>query len=202
MKPENPRQHFSWKRPFLKNVASKYVLRKYLPRTKSPWVLALVIVVVALTRLVPHPPNFSPVVAMALFGGAALMDKKLAFVVPMAAMLLADFVIGFHDTMVFVYLGMALVVAFGQLLAGYRNPLMLVGGAIVGSGIFFLISNTGMWWLSGVYQHSIEGLLMCFAAALPFFHNTLIATVCYSALLFGAEYWIGRPTLEENITLS
>ena len=85
-------------------------------KTRTPWILMATIVVIALTRLLPHPPNFSPVVAVALFGGAALADRKLAFIVPMAAMFIADLFIGFHNTMVFVYLAMALVVAFGLVL--------------------------------------------------------------------------------------
>ena len=171
-------------------------------KTQTPWILIATIAVVALTRLLPHPPNFSPVVAMALFGGAALSDRKLAFLVPLAAMFIADLFIGFHNTMVFVYLGMALVVAFGLVLTSHRKPAVLIGGAVVGSAIFFLVSNTGMWWLSGIYQHNIDGLLMCYVAALPFFHNTLMATLLYSGLLFGVEYWTKRHFSGEKIIVS
>ncbi len=171
-------------------------------KARTLWILIATIVVVALTRLLPHPPNFSPVVAVALFGGAALADRKLAFIVPIAAMLLADFFIGFHDTMVFVYLGMVLVVGLGQILARRRQPAVLVSGAIVGSGLFFVVSNTGMWWLSGMYQYSVEGLMLCYAAAWPFFHNTLLATVFYSALLFGVEYYLRRIAVKEKVMLS
>lgn len=166
-----------------------------LVKAQTHWVLIASIAVIALARLLPHPPNFSPVVAVALFGGAALADRKLAFIVPMAAMFVADLFIGFHNTMVFVYLAMGLVVALGCVLANRRKPLALVAAALAGSGVFFLISNTGMWWLSGSYEHSLNGLLMCFTAALPFFHNTLLATVFYSALLFGFEHGLKRSSL-------
>ena len=171
-------------------------------KTQTPWILIATIAVIALTRLLPHPPNFSPVVAVALFGGAALADRKLAFIVPMAAMFVADLFIGFHNTMVFVYLAMALVVAFGLVLATNRKPGVLVGSAILGSGIFFLVSNTGMWWVSGAYPLSVEGLLACYVAALPFFHNTLLATVFYSALLFGIEHLLRRRSLKNTLVAS
>ena len=171
-------------------------------KSQAPWMLITGIALVALTRLLPHPPNFSPVVAVALFGGAALADRKLAFIVPMAAMFVADLFIGFHNTMVFVYLAMGLVVALGCVLANRRKPLALVAAALAGSGVFFLISNTGMWWLSGSYEHSLNGLLMCFTAALPFFHNTLLATVFYSALLFGFEHGLKRSSLRGGVVAS
>jgi uncharacterized protein DUF6580 len=171
-------------------------------KTRTPWILMATIVVIALTRLLPHPPNFSPVVAVALFGGAALADRKLAFIVPMAAMFMADLFIGFHNTMLFVFLAMALVVGFGLMLGENRKPGILAGSAILGSAIFFLVSNTGMWWLSGTYPHSGDGLLACYIAALPFFHNTLLATVFYSALLFGTEHLLGRRALRETLGAS
>lgn len=148
--------------------------------------------IVALTRLLPHPPNFSPVVALALFGGAAFADRKLAYLVPLAAMLLADLFIGFHQTMVFVYPGMALVVLIGRWLGEKRGLPVLALGALAGSGAFFLVTNAGVWWASAMYPNNWAGLLACYTAALPFFHNTVLATLLFSALLFGGEYYLKR----------
>lgn len=161
-------------------------------KIQSIRVLCGLIGVIALTRLLPHPPNFSPVVALALFGGAAFAERKLAYLVPLAAMLLADLFIGFHQTMIFVYLGMGLVVAVGRWLGESRRLPSLVLGALAGSGVFFLLTNAGVWWLGASYPHSFEGLLACYVAALPFFHNTVLATVLFSALLFGVEYYLKR----------
>lgn len=166
----------------------------------GPWLLVGAIFVVALTRWLPHPPNFSPVVAVALFGGAAFAERRLAFVVPLAAMLLSDLVIGFHNTMAFVYLGMSAVVLFGLLLGGSRRPLLLVVAGIAGSAVFFMISNIGVWWMSEVYAKSAEGLLLCLAAALPFFHNTLLATLIYGGVLVGCEF--GLRKLQDGVTVS
>lgn len=161
-------------------------------KAQTPWMLIATIVVVALTRLLPHPPNFSPVIAVALFGGAALLDRKLAFTVPLAAMFIADLFIGFHNTMVFVYLAMGLVVVIGCVVGKNRKPAVLAGAALGGALAFFVISNVGVWWLGGMYTYNVEGLLTCFAAALPFFHNTLLATALYSVVLFSIEHWLQR----------
>lgn len=167
--------------------------------TRTPWNLIVVIAVVALSRLLPHPPNFSPVVAVALFGGAALTNRWLAFMVPLAAMLVADMFIGFHNTMVFVYAGMALVVLIGSVLGKQRRPAILASAAIAGSAVFFLISNAGVWWLGGIYPHNTEGLLTCLVVALPFFHNTLLSALFYAVLLFGLENWLQRRPQQAGV---
>ncbi len=167
--------------------------------TRTLWILIAAIAALALSRLLPHPPNFSPVVAVALFGGAALTKRWLAFAVPLAAMLVADVFIGFHSTMTFVYGGMALVVLIGNALGKRRQPTVLVGAALAGSAVFFLISNGGVWWLSGIYSHSMEGLLTCFAAALPFFHNTVLSTLFYVVVLFGLENWLQRHPQQDAV---
>ena len=153
-------------------------------------VLVLAIAVAALTRLLPHPPNFSPVMALALFSGAALRDWRLALLVPLAAMLLADLWLGFHATMAFVYLGMALGVAAGRWLGPRRRPLPLLAAGISGASLFFLVSNAGVWLTQDIYPATGAGLAACYLAALPFFHQTLFATLVYGALLFGMERWL------------
>lgn len=165
--------------------------------TRTHWILIAAIAALALSRLLPHPPNFSPVVAVALFGGAALTKRWLAFAVPLAAMLVADVFIGFHNTITFVYAGMALVVVIGNALGKHRQPVVLVGAALGGSAVFFLISNAGVWWLGGIYSHSMEGLVTCFTAALPFFHNTVLSTLFYVVVLFGLESWLQRHPQQE-----
>ena len=157
-------------------------------------VLVLAIAVAALTRLLPHPPNFSPLMALALFSGAALRDWRLALLVPLAAMLLADLWLGFHATMVFVYLGMALVVVAGRGLGARRRPLPLLAAGTAGASLFFLVSNAGVWLTQDIYPATGAGLAACYVAALPFFHQTLLATLVYGALLFGMEYWLGVRT--------
>jgi hypothetical protein len=143
------------------------------------------IVAAAALRLVPHPPNFSPIDAMALFSGAYLGRRSLAFVAPLAALLLSDLVLGFYAGMAFVYASVALVVLIGWWVSSRRTALRIGVGALAGSVAFFVITNFGMWLLSGFYPLTSAGLAACFLAAIPFFQNTVAGDLFYTILLFG-----------------
>ena len=149
--------------------------------------LALVtaIFAAAALRLVPHPPNFSPIAAMALFSGAYLPKRALAFVAPFAALLLSDVVLGFYAGMNFVYFSFALTVLIGWAIASRKTPLMIGSAAVASSVLFFVLTNFGMWLFSGLYPLSGAGLAACFVAAIPFFQNTLVGDLLFTALLFG-----------------
>ena len=143
------------------------------------------IVAAAALRLVPHPPNFSPIDAMALFSAAYLGRRALAFFAPLAALLMSDAVLGFYDAMWVQYLTVALVVLIGW--GALRQvSLVRVGGAAVASSVlFFLVTNFGTWALSGMYPQTLAGLAVCYVAAIPFFQNTLAGDLFFSGLLFG-----------------
>lgn len=139
----------------------------------------------AALRLVPHPPNFSPIDAMALFSGAYLGRRAIAFVAPLAALLLSDALLGFYQGMATVYSAVALVVVIGWWLSLRRTPLRIAAAAVAGSVTFFVITNLGMWLFSGFYPVTYTGLVACYAAAIPFFQNTLAGDLFYAVLLFG-----------------
>ena len=139
----------------------------------------------AALRLVPHPPNFTPIGAMALFSGAYFGRRSLAFVAPFAAMLLADAVLGFYPEAIFVYLSVAAIVLMGGLLAKRRTVLKIGAAAIASSILFFLVTNFGVWAVMNYYPKTIAGLAACYVAALPFFQNTLAGDLFYAGLLFG-----------------
>ncbi|MFL6742145.1 MAG: DUF6580 family putative transport protein [Sphingomicrobium sp.] len=143
------------------------------------------IVVAAALRLVPHPPNYTPIGAMALFGGAYFGRQALAFAAPLGAMLLSDAILGFHPYMWATYLSVLLIVLIGWTVARRITPLRIGGGAIAGSVVFFLLTNFSVWLGSSVYQQTAAGLAACYVAAIPFFQNTLAGDLFYSALLFG-----------------
>src|ERR1700760_504272 len=107
-------------------------------------VLALMIVAAAALRLVPHLPNMTPIAAIALFGGAAFADKRLAFIVPLAALLLSDLVLGFSSSMGFVYGSFALIVAIGLWLQRHRTAPVILGAVLFSSVLFFAITNFGV----------------------------------------------------------
>jgi hypothetical protein len=150
-------------------------------------ILALLtaILLAAVLRLVPHPPNFTPIGAMALFSGAYLGRRALAFVAPLAAMLLSDAVLGFYSGFWVTYLAIGLVVLIGWLALSRVSPIRVGGAAIASSVVFFLVSNFGTWALSGMYPHTGPGLVACYVAAIPFLQNTLAGDLFYATLLFG-----------------
>jgi hypothetical protein len=155
------------------------------------------ILVAAALRLLPHPPNFTPIGAMALFGGAYLGRRGLAFVAPLAAMLLSDAILGFHSGMLFVYASVALIVLIGWFVGQRISPLRVGTAALASSVLFFVITNFGTWLLSGMYPLTVSGLAACYVAAIPFFQNTVAGDLVYSALLFGGFAVLERavPTL-------
>lgn len=153
----------------------------------SPRIILLTLLVFLLvaTRFLPFPPNFSPLAAMALFGGAYFMDKRIAFALPLLALLASDMLLGFHSTMIFVYLGFAAIVGIGMKLFKRVNPARVIGGALGGSILFFMVTNLGVWLLSGMYPLSFEGLIAAYTAAIPFFHYTVASTLLFSVVFFG-----------------
>jgi hypothetical protein len=158
------------------------------------------IIVAAGLRLVPHPPNFSPIDAMALFSGAYLGRRALAFLAPLGALLLSDLVLGFYHGQATVYSSVALIVMIGMVALTRRSALRVGAAAIASSILFFVITNFGMWLFSGIYPRTVVGLEACYVAAIPFFRNTVAGDLFYGALLFGgfrlAEHF--APQLREG----
>ena len=140
---------------------------------------------VAVLRLVPHPPNFTPIGAMALFGGAYLHQRGLAFLAPVAALLLSDLVLGFYPELVFVYVSVVLTVLIGMIVARRKSLLSVAVAAVSSSLLFFLVTNFGVWLVMDYYPKSLAGLSACYVAAIPFFQNSLAGDLFYTALLFG-----------------
>jgi hypothetical protein len=148
--------------------------------------LLLAIFAAAAMRLLPHPPNFSPIAAMALFSGAYLPKRVLAFAAPFGALLLSDVLLGgFYPGMNFVYLSFGLTVLIGWAISRRKTVLTIGGAALASSILFFVLTNFGMWLFSGFYPLTWEGLVACYVAATPFFQNTLAGDLFFTALLFG-----------------
>ena len=143
------------------------------------------ILAAAALRLVPHPANFSPIDAMALFSGAYLGRRALAFVAPLGALLLSDLVLGFYHGQATVYFSVALIVLVGTVALRRRSALRIGAAAVVSSILFFAITNFGMWLFSGIYPRTVTGLEACFVAAIPFFQNTIAGDLFFATLLFG-----------------
>ena len=152
------------------------IARSMFTLSKKEKVLFSFVLIAALTRLVPHPPNFAPITAMSLFAGAYFTRKQLAFIVPLLAMLISDLFLGFYTISIFVYLSFAVITWMGQQRNRVTPKLVLLG-----SVLFFLISNLGVWLL--YYPVTIDGLVTCFALAIPFFAISLLGDIFYSVML-------------------
>ena len=147
--------------------------------------LLTAILAAAALRLVPHPPNFTPIGAMALFSGAYLGRRgAVALVAPLGALFLSDLVLGFYRGMPTVYFSVALIVIIGWMALRRVSPIRVGGAAIASSVLFFVLTNFGTWLSSGFYPRTLAGLEACYIAAIPFFQNTVAGDLFYAAVLF------------------
>lgn len=153
-------------------------------RPRFAFIITLIFAAAA-SRIIPHPPNVAPIAALALFGGAQFLDKRLAFLVPLAALFLSDLVMGLHSQMPAVYAGFALIVCIGFALRGHLRALPVAAATLAGSVVFFLVSNFGVWATGAMYPKTFAGLGACYAAGIPFFRNSLLGDAFYAAVLFG-----------------
>ncbi len=153
-------------------------------------IVSAIILFAAMMRLIPHYPNFTPVAAIALFGGAHLGKRWLAFMIPLAALFISDLFLGFHNLMIPVYLGFALVVLLGSLMRGNIRVPFVIGGSLAGSLMFFLITNFAVWAFTPYYPNTLQGLATSYTMAIPFFHTSILGDLFYNAVFFGGFYLI------------
>lgn len=160
----------------MKNSASPLVTTR---------VLMGLMVLAALSRLLPHPPNFTPLIALAVFGGAAFSNRTLATVVTLGAMLVSDVLLGLHGSLLAVYGALLVVVFIGSRINLSASWSRIAGHSFAGALIFFVLSNFAVWLGSGMYPATFEGLVTCYTMALPFFGNSLAGTAVFGFALFG-----------------
>ena len=136
--------------------------------SKTPQALVLGLIALGvIARLIPHPWNASPVAAFALFGGAYLA-KRWAIALPLAIVALSDLLLGLHATIPFTWGAFALTGLIGWWIRRQPSPARILAGALAGSGLFFVITNFGVWLVGGLYPRTLDGLLACYVAAIPF----------------------------------
>lgn len=151
----------------------------------GPLMISIMIVMAALSRLLPHPFNFTPIESMALFGSAYFANRWLSIAMPLLAMLLADYFLGFHSGMPVIYGTIVLISLIGFGLRGKVTALRVGSFGLVSATLFFLITNFSVWAGSGMYPMNASGLLACYIAGIPFFHWQLAGVAVYSVILFG-----------------
>lgn len=157
---------------------------------KNVIVLALVwIFAAAFSRLIPHPPNFTAVGAVAVLGGIAYSSRLGSLLVPVLAMFVSDLILGFHSTMVWVYAAVMIVSLLAPQVLEKVSGFRLGGMAVLSTAIFFLITNLGVWATGSLYPMTAEGLLMSYAAAIPFSINQLLADLLFIPVAVLSYQW-------------
>ena len=163
---------------------------------------------IALSRIIPHPPNFTPVLAMAVFMPYLTRDLYSAMLVPLSAMFVSDLYLGLHSSMFWVYASILLGTTLSHYTMSMKKTYAHLGSnALLSSTIFFVITNFAVWMSGTMYPLTLEGLILCYTMAIPFFGNTLAGTLFYVSLLGLVSYSttnISRRYTddEENITSS
>lgn len=140
----------------------------------------------ALSRLLPHPANFAPITAIAMFGGLYL-PRRMAFVVPLAAMLIGDVFIGFYSLpiMASVYGSFLLAGAIGLWVKKRKSFATVLGGTLLSSILFFLITNAAVWAFGAMYPPTLSGLFESYTMGLPFFRNSALGDLVYTGIMVG-----------------
>ena len=138
------------------------------------------ILILAFSRLMPHPDNFTPVIALAIMSSYFFKNINFSYSIMLFSMLIADFFIGFYSYMLFVYLSLFLIVLIFFNISKKINYKNLFIFGFLGSTVFFLVSNFGVWFVGNLYERNINGLIECYFMAIPFFKNTVISTLVFS----------------------
>lgn len=154
-------------------------------------IASVLILIAAMTRLLPHEPNFTPILGIAIFGAAMFTTKRwLMFAIPLAAMFITDLVLGMNSIMLFTYGSIAMIIGLSALLLKKISFPRVIGSSLLAAVVFFVVTNFGCWLMFDLYAHSVQGLMLCYEMAVPFFRNTLISTLITSGALFGAHYLV------------
>lgn len=152
----------------------------------------IVVLILAFTRLVPHAPNFTPLLAIALWLGSQRVSKVMSTAILLGSLMISDLLIGTHPLMPVIYASLIVLLFSGDFLQDkilfsksnfVRNTCAWLFAALFGSVFFFITTNLAVWWSSGMYPRTTTGLTECFVLALPFFNNTLTSTLIFSGVL-------------------
>jgi len=167
--------------------------------------VTLVVCGVSFLRVIPHVYNFSPVIALAIFGAIHYKHRKLAYLVPLMSILFSDIIINnfvynlsnniviFYKGFYWQYISYAIIIflslKYNHKKINIKNISFLV---ISTSTLFFVTTNFGYWLTSGLYTHNISGLFKCYVNAIPFFEGTLLGAIFYTPIFIGLYYFLQR----------
>lgn len=147
---------------------------------------AVLVLSAVVSRLISHEWNFTAMGAVAVVAGFLISHRWLALAVPLTALLISDVFLSFHNTMVSVYLGYALMTFVGIVMSTKPKLVPVVLSSLFGSFLFFVISNLGVWFEGQLYPRTLVGMTNCFEMALPFFKNEMMSTLILSPIILFA----------------
>lgn len=158
--------------------------------------IAAVVLAAVLARLLPHPYGFTPIPALALFGGVYI-NKRFAFIVPLTVMAITDFFLGYSQSTPYVYASLVFTGFLGYFLRTRKTVQNVLVASITSSVIFFLITNFNYWLPHGLYPKTFEGQLQAYLMGLPFFRNMLLGDLFFTGLFFGS-YELVKLLIEKH----
>ena len=160
-------------------------------------IVAALVIFVVMARIAPHPANFAPVAAIALFGGT-ILPRKWAIIAPVAAMVLSDLIIGLHPLILFTWGSFALIALASSRLLRSATPLKIGLSSFGASVFFYLVTNFGVWTQGTMYSMNFNGLVQCYVNALPFFRGTLMGDLFYSSILFSLYAFVAHAVRQKQ----
>ncbi|MBN2119435.1 MAG: hypothetical protein JW734_00075 [Candidatus Omnitrophica bacterium] len=170
----------------------------------STMIVITLFIIGLISRIIPHAPNFVPIVAIALFSGAYL-DKKYSLWLALGLYVISDLIIGLHQVVIFTWTSVFIITLIGIALNKRKSPGRTLAYTLLSSVLFFIVTNFGVW-ASGWYPKTLQGLTQCYIAALPFFRTSLLSNLAYVTVLFGVyeffTYRLKSKSLKTALLLS
>jgi hypothetical protein len=152
---------------------------------------------IIVSRLIPHPPNFTSTIAIAFYLPALFGVKYI--IVATTAFLVCDLIIGLHPLILFTWLGLILVGLISQTFTKYYFRLP---GVMIGCLIFFFVSNFGVWLFSDMYSKDVPGLIQCYIMGLPFLQNSLIGSLLFSIIIETIVFFKSTKTFIRKVNIN
>ena len=146
------------------------------------------LILLIISRMLSDIPNFTPTISLIIFAGFYMQNRISAALVVLFSQLISDFFIGFYDSMIFVYMALIFIVYLSPIIIRKLNVVSVVAASTLSPSIFFIVSNFGVWFLSSTYEKDLNGLILCYYLAIPFFTKTLTSTIFFSYVAYFANY--------------
>ncbi len=146
-------------------------------------IILYTIIILAISRIIPHPPNFTPILAIAVTLPMVTNDKVIGTAIPLLAIFLSDILIGFYSYMIWIYLSFIVISLSSYFLLSRFNLLNMTLMSLTSCFVFFVITNFG-FWTTGYYGYSFNGLITAYIMAIPFAANTILSTLIYGLLIY------------------